>query len=75
MIQRRDLLAGAGESCHAQAQDHAAAEDGLRQFLRQDHFRDADNCSGNRPTEASCNHEGTSAWATFRPSAAMLMSC
>jgi hypothetical protein len=28
-----------------------------------------------RPTEASCNHEGTSAWATLRPSAAMLMSC
>ena len=42
-------------------------EDDLRQLLCQDHFRDADGWSGNRPTEGSCNHEGTSAWATFRP--------
>ena len=50
-------------------------EDDLRQLLCQEHFRDADGWSGNRPTEGSCSHEGTSAWATFRPSAAILVSC
>jgi hypothetical protein len=50
-------------------------EDDLRQLLCQEHFRDADGWSGNRPTEGSCNYEGMSAWATFRPSAAMLVSC
>jgi transposase InsO family protein len=46
------------------------SEGDLRQFLCQDHFRDADGSSGNRPTEGSCKDEGTSAWATFRPSVA-----
>jgi hypothetical protein len=56
------------------SEDCAIAEDGLRQLLCQNRFRDANGCSGNQPIEASCNREGTPAWTTFRPLAAMLMS-